>query len=626
MIAFTICSRNFLAQAQVLHSSLAAFHEDLVFYVALCDHLQPLDRYAFPFSIIEMTSLGIRDLAQMIERYNITELNTALKPFVFSLLFDKHPDTPVIYLDPDILVLSKFNELEATLAAGADCVLTPHLCEPQEFAEMNEQRILGFGAYNLGFCALRDTEGVRRIVDWWGRRLRTQCVIDLSAGLFVDQKWADLFPSFIERTVILRHPGYNTAYWNLASRTVRFVDGHWTSNGEMLRFFHFSGSVVDEPPAFSRHSAQFRMETLRDVRLLFDQYVELVHHFGRDHYKRIPYAYNWSGGGGSNLHTPESVNQASTGVGEFAISGDVARRDPLPHLPLWRSASQDQHKARVASLADVINQRRTAEQALIPSGDSGPFAVDGFCVICGTTEPLQVSSLYATKRLADGRLIPNWREHLNCPRCGFTSRLRASLHVFFQEFDANPGQAVYVTEQVTPMFDWLTAHLGPVTGSEFLVTEHSPGEIVGGVRHEDLQALSFEDQIFDYVLSFDVLEHVPDHLKALHEIARCLKPGGSLFMTAPFSDARYEHDVRAVQAEDGSIRHLQEPEYHGNPVDENGALCFRYFGWQLLDELRAAGFASAEVWHYWSRDYAYLGETHQIVVATKSPYNAYRPM
>lgn len=42
----------------------------------------------------------------------------------------------------------------------------------------------------------------------------------------------------------------------------------------------------------------------------------------------------------------------------------------------------------------------------------------------------------------------------------------------------------------------------------------------------DVTELPFEDGEFDGVLSFDVLHHIPDWDKALHEISRVLKPKG----------------------------------------------------------------------------------------------------
>jgi len=91
-----------------------------------------------------------------------------------------------------------------------------------------------------------------------------------------------------------------------------------------------------------------------------------------------------------------------------------------------------------------------------------------------------------------------------------------------------------------------------------------------------------------------------------------------MFFTAPAYLDRHATTVRAELNIDGSITHHTEPEYHGNPVDpEGGALCFRYFGWDLLDQLRAIGFSRPFAYHYWSRECGYLGPDHVVFVAQK---------
>ncbi|MBR0650843.1 class I SAM-dependent methyltransferase [Roseomonas terrae] len=623
-IAFTICSRNFLAQAQVLHDSLRRHHPGVHFYVALCDEPTGVDFDGLPFDILRMSDLGIPQLAQMTERYNITELNTAIKPFAFLTLFDRHPGAAVAYFDPDIWVMSPLEELHTLLSdGGADCVLTPHLCEPAEYAEMDESKMLRFGIYNLGFCALRDTATVRRVAAWWARRLETHCIIDLAAGFFVDQKWADLLPAFIEHTAILRHPGYNVAYWNLAQRTVRAPAepsaGGWKVNGAPLRFFHFSGSAVDEDSSFSRHSQQFRTEALRDVGTLFEQYRSEVRRFGREDYRRIPYAFRWNGAGQENEHSPSSLQDFTAVKGAAASSRPLTIEARAPNLPVLRARSQGEMSAFAADLAPKMARRRAFEASLVPneSGEAG-FTVEGQCVVCGGTRPLQVNFNYATGRLPDGRTLPNWREHLACTGCGLGNRLRASLHLLWQELRPRQHDRIYITEQVTPLHDWLRQRFPFVVGSEYLGPGHTPGEIVDGLRHEDVHRLSFPDAGLDLILSFDVLEHVPDARQALAEFWRCLKPGGSLLFTAPFREDLHSHLVRAVLRPDGSIEHLMEPEFHGNPVDpEGGSLCFQYFGWKIIEDLSAVGFSDAEGLFYWSAQFMYLGGANSVFIARK---------
>jgi SAM-dependent methyltransferase len=50
----------------------------------------------------------------------------------------------------------------------------------------------------------------------------------------------------------------------------------------------------------------------------------------------------------------------------------------------------------------------------------------------------------------------------------------------------------------------------------------------------DIASIPEPDGSFDAVLCTEVLEHVPDPLSAIHELARLLKPGGHLILTVPF--------------------------------------------------------------------------------------------
>ncbi|MDB4254683.1 methyltransferase domain-containing protein [bacterium] len=50
----------------------------------------------------------------------------------------------------------------------------------------------------------------------------------------------------------------------------------------------------------------------------------------------------------------------------------------------------------------------------------------------------------------------------------------------------------------------------------------------------DIRDLPLEDASFDHVLCIEVLEHIFDTQKALNEMQRVLKPGGSMVITTPF--------------------------------------------------------------------------------------------
>ncbi|MCB8873592.1 hypothetical protein [Acidisoma silvae] len=416
MIVFTICARNYLGYAQALWQSLTAHHDNVLFHVALCDDASDFDALTYGFDIIQVSDLGMARWAEMRASYNITELNTALKPFVFLLLFGRYPGQPILYLDPDILVFSPFIEVQALLDGGADCILTPHIVAPSEFAEMNDQQFLRYGIYNLGFCVLRALPEVRRVVAWWARRLETHCVIALEEGLFVDQKWADLFPAYIDRTAILRHPGYNVAYWNLSQRLVR-VDGagHWSVNGEALRFFHFSGNRIETRSFFSRHSEVFSIGTIGDVRKLLDIYRESVMAHGHAYYSGIPYAFSWSQGDGRHVHSPAGIEAERR-----------AAASPMPFLPI---TAQPIHAAERRSVDRLIERR-------LWDGENIP----GFCALC-----------HAPSRFDGEPRAANWGRSLHCLTCRQPSHIRAVATLLAQR--CRPGHRPRVSTNHPTLLD-----------------------------------------------------------------------------------------------------------------------------------------------------------------------------
>lgn len=55
------------------------------------------------------------------------------------------------------------------------------------------------------------------------------------------------------------------------------------------------------------------------------------------------------------------------------------------------------------------------------------------------------------------------------------------------------------------------------------------GRLLCGSGHD----LPFADATFDVVALFDTLEHIPDEARALAEVRRVLRPGGTVFVSAP---------------------------------------------------------------------------------------------
>ncbi len=124
--------------------------------------------------------------------------------------------------------------------------------------------------------------------------------------------------------------------------------------------------------------------------------------------------------------------------------------------------------------------------------------------------------------------------------------------------------------------------------SEYL--DDVPSGAVGpnGVRCEDLQALTFPDNIFDLVITQDVLEHVREPARALSEIYRVLKDGGYHVFTVPLNMGRRE-TIPLVDVSSGEDRFLGPPVYHKDSIRLKGALTYNEFGRDLLKAIDSRG-------------------------------------
>jgi len=245
------------------------------------------------------------------------------------------------------------------------------------------------------------------------------------------------------------------------------------------------------------------------------------------------------------------------------------------------------------------------------------FTVPGKCFVCG--KDVEFSMKIPS---GDGRGVRplNWREGLKCPDCRFNNRTRATIHILQQECLPSQDAAIYMTEQTTRLFRFVKENYPSTVGSEYLGDEVPFGQLnAKGIRNESVTGLTFPDNSLDFILSFDVFEHAPDYLKGFAECLRCLKPAGRLLFSVPFIAKNESTLVRAAVGADGTVTHLLPPEYHGDPINSKGCLCFYHFGWDMLGCLSDSGFEKAEALLYWSIDFAYLGNADQIIFLAIKP-------
>ena len=290
---FTIVSRNYLPYARVLMQSLRAVHPHWDRFVLLADLVGGLfDPAQENFRVVEAQSLELPEPQKFFFRYTIVELNTAVKPWFFRRLFADGYDR-VVYLDPDIFVYRRMSEIESAFEEGALTVLVPHLTgRISDTARPGEREILQSGAYNLGFCAMAQHRELESLLAFWCEKSVREFVVDLPRGLFTDQRWMDLVPGMFDDVRILRHEGYDVAYWNLPHRTLT-LNGGITVNRVPLVFFHFSGIDPIGPGGFSKHQNRYSLENVGPAAELAKDYVRAVRANGLKTSAGWTYAYGF---------------------------------------------------------------------------------------------------------------------------------------------------------------------------------------------------------------------------------------------------------------------------------------------------------------------------------------------
>ena len=293
---FTICAKNYLAQALTLKESVLKYNPEIDFYLFLAD--EKTDDIC-DIDVIELDESWISDWKNRAFKYNVIEFATSIKPFCFKKLFKQEYDK-VMYLDPDIYVTHSLDEINNSLN-DYSMVLTPHYnhIQTEYTGSVSEEELLFVGIYNLGFCAIKNNEIGNEIVEWWMNRLSNKCFADKEDALHVDQKWIDFLPGFFPNDVfITHHPGINIAIWNLHERKLLAENNAYhikdlvTGKLYNLLFFHFSGFDPFDKTVINRRHPRFNTEIFPSFIPIINEYSEGVYSKNYPFLSKLKYSFN----------------------------------------------------------------------------------------------------------------------------------------------------------------------------------------------------------------------------------------------------------------------------------------------------------------------------------------------
>ncbi len=154
------------------------------------------------------------------------------------------------------------------------------------------------------------------------------------------------------------------------------------------------------------------------------------------------------------------------------------------------------------------------------------------------------------------------------------------------------------------------------TASQFF-PNHPFGELVGNVRNENLENQKFENEIFDLVITQDVFEHLNDPQKAFSEIHRTLKKGGTHILTVPIEN-KFSPTIRwAKIGSNGNVEFLFNPEYHRNPVNEEGSPVFWHYGYDLVNMIEKSTGVKPYIQTWEDRENGIEGLLNEVIMIIK---------
>jgi SAM-dependent methyltransferase len=284
------------------------------------------------------------------------------------------------------------------------------------------------------------------------------------------------------------------------------------------------------------------------------------------------------------------------------IPFQLLRRIPLVRRSFYR---RDMARTELAALAERLADIER-ERDELKAGSQSLSQWRGWCPICEAPAVFRAEQSW-------------FRDHLICQSCpnGSIPRERAIMQAL--RF-ARPGWQTLQIHESSPL----------MRGTSFVLARDCPGYIPSyfwpdvpcgsqrnGVRCENIEQQTFPDASFDVVITQDVMEHLFHPEWAVAEIHRTLRQGGLYLFTAPvYNDLSATVPYAILQGD--RIVHLQEPEYHGNPVNDKGSLVTFHYAHDL--ERNLSTWAEFQVEMIESEDYrlGIVGEFLHVFICRKA--------
>lgn len=288
----------------------------------------------------------------------------------------------------------------------------------------------------------------------------------------------------------------------------------------------------------------------------------------------------------------------------FSITNFLQSSDNIINLENTVKTTAD--KLTSKTNMSLLNVKKSPE-----SKELTEFSYDDFCNLCGEEQ-----TFYKNNN--------SLREGYQCCNCKSSLRYRGQTDAIIKIF-AKPNITLLKDLAQDRNFQQLSIYEPGVIGpfrkyfknfinytNSYFWSDVTPGDYRDGLQCQNLESLTYQSDLFDLVITSDIMEHVRHPWQAFQEIWRVLKPGGYHVCSIPVQlPMRQETFYRVDTAGEEDI-HLVEARYHSAPLPQGGrqeSLVYVDFGEDLIEELEKRNYQVSIL----SPDYQTNCDIHRLI-------------
>lgn len=178
---------------------------------------------------------------------------------------------------------------------------------------------------------------------------------------------------------------------------------------------------------------------------------------------------------------------------------------------------------------------------------------------------------------------------IRCLKCKGNITNLALIPVIKEFIKGDFNSSVYELSSYGATLDYLKLHFKNVVVSEYFQNEKL-GDYVNNILNQDVQNLTFRDNMFDLITSSQVFEHVENDIKGFSECYRVLNKGGVFLFSVPLYNT--EKTIKIASIIEGEIKFKGEPEYHDSRLGgvNSAPVFYRHSKNDICERVKSVGF------------------------------------